>query len=83
MTLPLSQKYSVKQEGRVCQWFSLSDAEHCQKTNEAEFISHCLCYARTLIFQGRECAVLQFSADTSQGERRRKKNVLLALTFTN
>lgn len=52
--------------------FSLSDVEHCQKRNGAESVSHSLCDARTLVFQGRECAALQFSADTSQGERRRK-----------
>lgn len=56
--------------------FSLSHAEHCQKGNDAESVSHCLCYARTLVFQGRECALLQFSADTSQAERRKKKHII-------
>lgn len=60
MTVPPSQKHSVKQEGRVCQWFSLSDVEHCQKRNDAESVSHTLCDARTLVFQGRECAALHF-----------------------
>lgn len=54
--------------------FSLSDVDHCQKRNDAESVSHCLCNVRTLAFQGRECAVLQFSADTSQEERRKKKD---------
>lgn len=53
--------------------FSLSHVEHCQKGNDAESVFHCLCCARTLVFWGRKCALLQFSADTSQGERRRKK----------
>lgn len=53
--------------------FSLSHVEHCQKGNDVESVSHCLCYARTLVFHGRDCVLLQFSADTSQGERRKKK----------
>lgn len=53
--------------------FSLSHGEHCQRGNDAESVFHCLCYARTLVFQGREYALLQFSADTSQEERGRKK----------
>lgn len=54
--------------------FSLSHVEHCQEGNDAESVFHCLCCARMLVFQGREFALLQFSADTSQGERRRKKH---------
>lgn len=54
--------------------FSLSHVEHCQKGNDAESVFHCFWYARTLVFRGGECALLQFPADTSQGERRRKSH---------
>jgi len=60
---------------------SFSDVEHCQKKNDAESISHCLCYARTLVFQGRVCVVLQF-LQVPLNERG-GRNTMLALTFAN
>lgn len=69
--MPLSQTFSVKQEGRVCRWFSFSDVGLCWKRNDAESISHCLCYARTLIFQGRVCAV--FCKHLSRRREEKKK----------
>lgn len=64
--------------------FSLSDVERCEKRNDAESISHCLCYARTLALSSRVdsvqyCNFLQILLK----ERGGGKNTVLALKFTN
>lgn len=52
--------------------FSLSNVEHCRQKNDAESVSYCLCYDRTLLGKSKVCSTAVFCRSFSRGEEEEK-----------